>query len=120
MFAKVTKPSNINEDGFIKDWNEVEEIFYWRKHHDLHGWMENLYQEKGGTNIFNCEPVWLEKEDLARLHKDILEGNLPHTTGFFFGNNPPDEESNKRDLTFIEWAKDYLNQGYKVFYYGWW
>lgn len=120
MFAKATKPSNINEDGTIKDWDEPEEIFYWRKHHDLHGWMEKLYREKGGTNLFNYEEVWLEEEDLERLRKDIIEGNLPPTTGFFFGNNPPDEESNQRDLTFIECAKEYLNKGYKVFYYGSW
>ena len=120
MFAKATKPSNINKDGTIKDWDEPEEIFYWRKHHDLHGWMEKLYREKGGTNLFNYEEVWLEEEDLERLRKDIIEGNLPHTTGFFFGNNPPDEESNQRDLTFIECAKEYLNKGYKVFYYGSW
>lgn len=24
------------------------EIFYWRKHADLEGWMSNLYYEKGG------------------------------------------------------------------------
>ena len=120
MYTQATKPSNINEDGTIKDWDEVEEIFYWRKHHDLHGWMENLYREKGGLETFNCEPVWLEEEDLERLRKDIIEGNLPPTTGFFFGNNPPDEESNRRDLTFIVCAKDYLDKGYKVFYYGWW
>lgn len=120
MFAKATKPSNINKDGTIKDWDEPEEIFYWRKHHDLHGWMEKLYREKGGTNLFNYEEVWLEEEDLERLRKDIIEGNLPPTTGFFFGNNPPDEESNQRDLTFIECAKEYLNKGYKVFYYGSW
>lgn len=120
MYAEATKPSNINEDGTIKDWDEPEEIFYWRKHHDLHGWMEKLYREKGGTNLFNYEEVWLEEEDLERLRKDIIEGNLPPTTGFFFGNNPPDEESNQRDLTFIECAKEYLNKGYKVFYYGSW
>lgn len=120
MYAEATTPSNINEDGTIKNWYEAEEIFYWRKHHDLHGWMEKLYREKGGTNLFNYEEVWLEEEDLERLRKDIIEGNLPPTTGFFFGNNPPDEESNQRDLTFIECAKEYLNKGYKVFYYGSW
>ena len=34
------------EDGRER---ELEELFYWRKHHDLHGWMEKLYRNKGGT-----------------------------------------------------------------------
>ena len=76
-------------DGFSK----VEELFYWRKHHDLHGWMENLYREKGGTKeSFNCVKVRLTKEDLERLASDVVANRLPQTTGFFFGDNPPDAE----------------------------
>ncbi|ODR91767.1 hypothetical protein A8M32_08600 [Sinorhizobium alkalisoli] len=33
---------------------EVEEataLHYWRKHPNLHGWMERLYREEGGTQI---------------------------------------------------------------------
>lgn len=64
--------------------SKVEEMFYWRKHHDLHGWMERLYREKGGTKeSFNCVKVRLTMEDLQRLAQDVTKGRLPETTGFF-------------------------------------
>ena len=84
-----------DEEGYGK----VEEFFYWRKHHDLHGWMERLYREKGGTaESFNCVKVRLTKEDLERLAADVMANKLPETTGFFFGNNPPDADSIEQDM----------------------
>lgn len=96
------------------------EIAYWRKHHDLHGWMGRLFEIKGGTGVFNCDYVELTKEDLCLLRHDINADNLPPTTGFFFGNNPPDDESKKRDLEFIRKAEDAIDEGYHVYYTSWW
>jgi hypothetical protein len=105
----------------IKQEADRSEIAYWRKHHDLHGWMEQLYREKGGKEkSFNCIPVLLTIEDLARLQKDVMDNNLPSTTGFFFGNNPPDEDTKGRDLTFIANALLEISQGKKVYYDSWW
>jgi hypothetical protein len=98
-----------------------EELFYWRKHHDLHGWMERLYREKGGTDeSFNCIPVRLTMEDLDRLEKDVLGYKLPETTGFFFGNNPPDPDSVEQDMQFIARAKTAVASGDAVYYDSWW
>lgn len=97
---------------------EKIEIAYWRKHPDLQGWMQNLYAEKGGTEEFNCEKVWLEAEDLERLYEDVVNDNLPQTTGFFFGQSNPEEK--EYDLEFIALALIALKQGYKVYYYSWW
>lgn len=33
-----------------------EQIHYWRKHPNLHGWMERLYRTKGGQKDFNARP----------------------------------------------------------------
>ena len=99
----------------------LEELFYWRKHHDLHGWMERLYHEKGGeANSFNCEKVRLSMEDLARLEKDVLANKLPETSGFFFGNNTPNLDSIRRDMEFIEKARDAISKGDAVYYDSWW
>jgi hypothetical protein len=107
-----------NEDG---DGHKVEEFFYWRKHHDLHGWMEKLYRSKGGDKqMFNCVPVRLTLEDLDTLQKDIFSGTLPQTQGFFFGDNPPDDESKQQDLQFIGAAKEIIRQGDAVYYDSWW
>ena len=101
--------------------SKVEELFYWRKHHDLHGWMENLYREKGGTKeSFNCVKVRLTKEDLERLASDVVANRLPQTTGFFFGDNPPDAESIEHDMEFIGKALAAILQGDAVYYDSWW
>ena len=100
---------------------ECEEIMYWRKHHDLHGWMEQLYRAKGGTKeSFNCVPVRLTMEDLQDLEKDVLADNLPQTQGFFFGDNPPDEESMLHDMEFISKAKVAIAKGDAIYYDSWW
>lgn len=105
-----------NENG-----SKVEEFFYWRKHHDLHGWMERLYRNKGGpAESFNCIPVRLTTVDLDALQHDLLNGTLPETTGFFFGDNPPDKESLKNDLKFIQEARDIIAAGDAVYYDSWW
>jgi hypothetical protein len=99
----------------------VEELAYWRKHHDLHGWMNNLYNEKGGKDPqFNCNKVRLELEDLDVLEQDIKSRILPETTGFFFGENPPDEESDCYDLDIIKKARQAIESGKAVFYDSWW
>jgi hypothetical protein len=98
-----------------------EELHYWRKHHDLHGWMENRYYEEGGdAESFNCVKLRLTIEILDDLERDIKAKQLPETTGFFFGNNPPDEDSNFDDLNFIAKAKTFINGGGAVFYDSWW
>jgi hypothetical protein len=50
----------------------------------------------------------------------VTDNDLPKTTGFFFGDNPPDEESVKKDLEFIQKARDAIKAGKAVFYDSWW
>lgn len=100
---------------------DLTEIMYWRKHHDLHGWMERLYRAKGGTKeSFNCVPVRLTMEDLNALEADVLGNKLPETQGFFFGTNPPDAESMQHDMEFIGKAKVAIATGDVVYYDSWW
>lgn len=97
-----------------------DELYYWRKHHDLHGFMENLYRRNGGVKTFNCERVRLTEEDLDELEETLLQNNLPETTGFFFGNNPPNHETNEADLEFISKARASISSGKLVYYDSWW
>ena len=98
-----------------------EELANWRKHHDLHGWMENLYNEKGGKALsFNCVTVQLEEEDLNRLEEDVKSNQLPQTTGFFFGINPPNDDTIEEDLEFVQKAREAISDGKVVYYYSWW
>lgn len=98
---------------------EREEISYWRKHPNLHGWMEELYQKRGGKDSFNCIPLQLFEDDLNDLEADIKKKMLPKTNGFFFGKSADNEEK-IQDLDFIKKAKESLEQGYNVYYDSWW
>ena len=107
----------INDFNFIKETHD-EEFFCWRKHPNLHGWMEQLYKSKGGTEEFNCVYVRLTLDDLMELRKAVTHGKLPHTTGFFFGKS--DEDKDERTLLFIDIAVGYIEDGYAVYYTSWW
>jgi len=107
-----------------------EEFYYWRKHPNLHGWMENLYRSKGGDKEFNCEYVELTKEDIKKLFKDVIKNKLPHTEGFFFGASPTEKDlidyvyTLQDDLKFIgkalEFFEDEENEGKHLMYTSWW
>jgi hypothetical protein len=119
-----------------KEGEEKEEIGYWRKHHDLHGWMSDLWERKGyplpeewdeerraahiDDGDFNCVPLKLTLKDINNVMKDIRANKLPPTTGFFFGDNPPDKETIKEDIKIFKTAKEYLQRGYTVEYDSWW
>ena len=121
MYAfAVSKENSVDQFTIAPD-SRNEELQYWRKHHDLHGWMEQLYRAKGGTKeSFNCVPVQLTVEDLDQLQSDLLSEKLPQTQGFFFGINPPDLESLKEDLMFIQKCRIALEEGKTVYYDSWW
>jgi hypothetical protein len=103
------------------------ELAYWRKHPNLHGWMEQLWNAKGcpgveaGFNdiMFNGIEFELTWDDIVKLEEDIKNNNLPNTTGFFFGNNS-DEYYKAQDLEFVYEAKSRLFLGQKVFYNSSW
>lgn len=98
---------------------EASEIHYWRKHPNLHGWMEQLYRTKGGTDAnFNCVNLQLTAADLDHLEAAIREHRLPSTTGFFFGSSDGSEIAD--DLEFVTKAREALAAGFTVFYSSWW
>jgi hypothetical protein len=117
-----TLPSNNFEmpDNFI-------ELCVWRKHPDLHGWMENLYILKNHINPkidnyeFNCEQcVELTLQDLDYLEYDIKNNKLSKTEGLFFGESENDTETIDKDMGFIENARKNIAKGQKVYYTSWW
>lgn len=117
MYAEIT-PDPVTSPVDFKVENRAE-IHYWRKHPDLHGWMEQLYYDKGGTaDSFNCVSVALTSEDLDRLESDIQGAGLPETSGFFFGDSDGSEA--KDDLAFIKKARQAIITGCTVYYTSWW
>ena len=122
----ITKPVDFSTEEYNEETQESvilcdkEELHYWRKHPNLQGWMEELYYEKGGeSESFNCVNVQLTWEDLEQLEKDIKDGALPETCGFFFGSNS-DEEYKEETLDWIERSLESIKDGYDVYYSSWW
>ena len=100
---------------------ELTHFAYWRKFNHLHGWMEELYREKGGSQeVFNCCTVRLELEDLARLEADLNGDKLKYTPGFFFGDDEIYPEDIEEIKAFIEKSRAAISAGLAVFYDSWW
>ena len=100
----------------------AEQISYWRKFNALHGWMEDLYRQKGGSKeSFNCTTVRLTANDLDRLEMDVGANKLVPRNGFFFGDttsiHPEDLESVG---DFVKVARQCIADGKAVFYDSWW
>jgi hypothetical protein len=128
-FARKGEPFNYRAENLFGEeqeyvgYPEQNEIAYWRKHPNLQGWMERRWREKNGHQVdnkeFNCVDFELDTEDLESLELDVLQHNLPPTTGFFFGENS-DEEYFSSDLSFVKRAKEAIQNGYTVVYSSWW
>ena len=115
MYAYKTKTQIPPVD--FKEPEDTSEIFRWRKHPNLHGWMEDLYKHKGGEGPdFNCDQVRLDAEDLDTLEKELE--TLPETFGFFFGESTPEDKLD--DIRFIQTAREAIRDGYTVYYTSWW
>ena len=139
MYAYVAqRAGQMNEHyenyDYDKDTSTVtkpREIAYWRKHPNLHGWMERLWHSKrnaegnpvvedaDGMGTFNGIELELTHEDLDELERAVTHKQLPSTSGFFFGNDA-DEHYRESDLSFIKNARAELFFGLKVFYNSSW
>jgi hypothetical protein len=92
------------------------DFFYWRKHPAIHSWMENLYYDRGGIGTFNGVPLYLDKDNLRSLKRDIVRGRLNYdAAGFFFGNSAkPDSQEGyielRRDLEFVNKALQQIKE----------
>ena len=116
----------LDQFAFAIDNNgEKEELACWRKHPNLQGWMENLWESKGRPNAhdnndsFNCVELELTLEDLIDLEQAVTNASLPDTVGFFFGSNS-DDIYGQQDLEFVEKARKALDKGMTVVYDSWW
>ena len=121
-----TAELDANGDEFVSDTvTKPHELAYWRKHPNLHGWMERLWRSKGmpGTGnsdaTFNGIELELTWDDLDELERAIRHSQLPDTQGFFFGN-PADGHYYEQDLEFVNNAKAEVFLGLKVFYNSSW
>jgi len=108
-----------SKDYISKTVEKPREIAYWRKHPNLHGWMQQLWNQKGFTGDFNGDELELTWDDIEQLEQAIKNKELPGTSGFFFGNDA-DEHYYEDDLQFVRNARAELFLGLRVFYNSSW
>ena len=92
----------------------------WRKHPNLHGYMESLYRARGGENEFNCQELELTKndcEEIIVLSEKTGKG-FETAQGFFWGKS--DSEHDKETIMHMKEALDAIEQGYTIYYDSWW
>lgn len=131
MYAYSVSQDNVIDDFNFKrptndeaDDNKVNDLFYWRKHPNLHGLMEQIWIDRGGCTegstegVFNCQKIRLYLEDITRIENAVNSGNLPLTEGFFFGVSTPEQK--EEDLEFCALAKSEIEKGRAVYYDSWW
>jgi len=111
MYAYVAAKAQ-QEDG-------TRELAYWRKHPNMHGWMQQLWESQGNAGDFNGDELELTWQDIDNLEQAVTHKQLPDTGGFFFGRNA-DEEYYEDDLRFVRAARAELFLGAKVFYNSSW
>lgn len=114
---RVLKRNAVSDIEIKKDCDH-EEIGYWRKVWPIQNWMESLYQQKGGTNEFNCEVVRVTRSDLERFKKDLLySGVLEEDQGV---SNSHESYAIKQTKDFLKLAEQALDNGDYVYYDSWW
>ena len=106
------------------------ELAYFRKHPNLHGWMEELWISQGRPGLdedqdpyamFNGIPLKLTFDDIDRLERDNATGALAElkTTGFFFGT-ASDDVYQDAVAEFCRRARAELFLGLPVYYNSSW
>jgi hypothetical protein len=99
-----------------------EEIYEWRKHPNMHGWMQQLYARKSGVTdpeeFHSSVYVELTVQDIAELAEAVEKRQLPYTEGFFFGKSDPKDF--EYDQEFLTLATRALLAGYRVYYSSSW
>ena len=93
-----------------------EELGYWRKHPNLHGFIV----EQFANGIDECQSIPLTVDNMEDIIAAAKDDKLPHTTGFFFGQSYGDE--GPEDVRIFESAIAWLEQNPtgEVFYRASW
>lgn len=105
-------------DFTISEDEETLEIGYWRKNHTLHLMLANLYDDRGGMGIFNCDRLVLDSDDLDDL--EIFVRGLDYAQDEVGWDSLGEQTSLEYDLAILEKARTEINKGHTVYYDSWW
>lgn len=100
------------------------EIFYFRKHSDLHGWLRDqwlkLKENKEKTSDdFNCVNFQLNSKLIDKMEKYAKKKTHTKYSGFFWGSS--DEDDWVRTIEeCIPRLRQEIEDGGVVYYHPWW
>ena len=107
-------------DNWARGKENLQEIFYFRKHHELHKYFNDIYAKlfnKDGKFYMNANEVLeIDKEILDQLEADISNDIIEGSFGFESYQRFHWLETGKM----IVKVRDELAKGKKVYYLGWW
>lgn len=86
-------------------------IATWYKHANLHGWMSQIYEAKGGfSSLFNCNPVQLDRSNINNLARRCRQPAWCKRAS----------DHKAADLAFIKAAREAIEAGDRVYYCASW
>lgn len=92
---------DLTQDGYKVESVHLE-LGYWRKHPNLHGYIVTNFA--GGVD--ECQDIDLGEGNLEELIAAVADGELPRTSGFFFGESDGSEKDG--DLRILRAALAWL------------
>ena len=125
MYAYATKLTFAKPVDFQHQITDYHAIHEWTNHPDLNGWMEQLYEEKGGdAKHLDCVMVQLTSDDLDQLEHAIRTNTLPQcqaisNTFLRMSRITSDGSETQQDLAFIAKARQAIRDGFTVCYEVW-
>ncbi len=103
-------------EGFNDE--SLVEIQYFRKHSDLHGFLEEIWVRAHPEEEFNCVFMPITEEVLKDIQYLVDAPDKQKYEGFFWGESMEEQwEKTKELLPKIARA---IGAGDRVFYYSWW
>lgn len=99
----VNPDNNEKEDGFRIDSKRLE-LGYWRKHPNLHGFIVQTFAD----GVDQCQEIFLGPDKIDKIIAACRKMELPHTTGFFFGESEMTPEQMEEDVLTFEQAKAWV------------
>ena len=122
----LSSSKKLSQKAVTDNWQEgavsldLDEIFYFRKHHELHKYFSTIYAKlfnKDDDFYMNADEVLeIDKEILDQLEADISNDIIEGSFGFESYQRFHWVETGKM----IVKVRDELAKGKKVYYLGWW
>ena len=108
-------------DMFFCD-DSGNEIQYFRKHSDLHGWLQDEWLKTQPKDTdpdeFNCTDFPITQEILDGMKELCEQDEHEHYSGFFWGESKDSDWEETKEL--CKNIQNRLDNGESVIYRSWW